>query len=124
MRRRDSASIKGNAMPLRKTPSAKRLALLVAAATALLAAPAAEAGPNVPLCLSLENSYNACIRQAQRQNAWGGYGGGWDGGQGWGGDGGWDDDYYRGRRRQQRALSKQAECARWLYAIQQNNCVR
>lgn len=106
-------------MPLGKTPPAKRLALLAAALTTLLAVSAAQAGPNVPLCLSLQNSYNVCMQQARRQNAWDGYGHGWDGG-------GWDDgyDYYRGQRRQRRALSKQAECARWLYAIQQNNCVR
>lgn len=105
----------------------KRPAVPVVAAIALLGATAAEAGPNVPLCLSLQNSYNACMVQAQRQG-WGGYGG-WGGGydNGYGGyGGGWgdDDDYYRYQRRQYRSASKQAECARWLYAIQQAGCVR
>ncbi|WP_442755082.1 hypothetical protein ACNHKD_00010 [Methylocystis sp. JAN1] len=103
-------------------PVFKRLAFLVASAPALLGATAAKAGPNVPLCLSLQNSYNACMVQAQRQQGWGGYGHGW--GDGYGGGWGDDDDYYRYQRRQQRGVAKQAECARWLYAIQQNGCVR
>jgi hypothetical protein len=114
----------------------------IAVAGALLAASAAKAGPNVPLCLALENNFNECMRQQQRQNAWGGGGQGWGGGYGQGdygrggyghggydrgwGDGDWDDGYggYPRPRRQPRGAAKQAECARWLAAIQQNNCAR
>lgn len=104
-------------------PASKRFALFAAVATALAVSSAAQAGPNVAVCVTLQNNYNACMVQAQRQQGWGGqgYGGGWDGGYGGWGD---DDDYYRQQRRQRRAVSKQAECARWLYAIQQNGCVR
>lgn len=97
---------------------------LLAATTGLIVATAAaaQAGPNVAVCLALQNNYNACMVQAQRQQGWGG--GGYGGGGGWGG-GGWDDDdYYRQQRRQQRAFSRSAHCNKWLYAIQQNGCVR
>ncbi len=102
--------------------------LLLAAASALTAAPAAKAGPNVGACVYLSNGYNNCMNEAARQNRWGGgYGGEWGGGYGPGwGDDGWDPEYeyYRRQRAQGRSQAKQAECARWLYAIQQNNCVR
>jgi hypothetical protein len=108
----------------------------------------AKAAPNPALCMALAENYNQCQRQAQRQNyqgGWGGgygydrgYGGGWGGhdddgwgghrhGGGWGGDGygydrgyggGWGGRGYGGGRPQ----AKQAECARWLVALQQNQC--
>lgn len=105
-------------------PLFKRFAVPAAAAAALFGATAVKAGPNAPLCLSLQNSYNACMVQAQRMG-WrghGGWGGGYD--NGYGGGWGGDDDYRHYQRRQYRSASKQAECARWLYAIQQNGCVR
>jgi hypothetical protein len=95
-----------------------RAKCLIPIAFALLAASAAKAGPHVPLCFALQNNFNECMRQQQRQNAWGG---GYD--RGWGD---WDEDdgyeHYRRQRHQQRGAAKQAECARWLFAIQQNNC--
>jgi hypothetical protein len=104
----------------------------IAVAGALLAGSAAKAGPNVPLCFALQNNFNECMRQQQRQSAWGGgYGQGYgQGGYGRGGyDHGWGDgdrddgyDSYPRPRRQPRGGAKQAECARWLFAIQQNNC--
>jgi hypothetical protein len=99
-------------------PFVKRFSLPAAIAATLLWPTAGEAGPNVPLCLTLQNSYNACMVQAQRQQAWDAYRQQWDDD--------WDDgyDYYRQQRRQQRAVAQQAQCARWLYAIQQNGCVR
>jgi hypothetical protein len=109
---------KGKAMRL-----VKYAFVVLAAAAGALAASAAKAGPNAPLCLMLENNYNQCIVQAQRQ---GGYGGDYDRGWGGGPGGGWDDDrgYYRRQRGQGASQAKQAECARWLVSIQQNNCVR
>jgi hypothetical protein len=96
--------------------------LFAVAACGLLLAPAAKAGPNVALCVALENNFNECMRQQQRQNAAGGWNNGY--GQGYGhswGDNDWDEGY--GRHPHPYA-AKQAECARWLTAIQQNNCVR
>lgn len=71
-------------------PSFMRSSLsLAAAAFALLAAGAANAGPNVPLCLAIENNYNNCLLQQQRQpQGGGGYGGGDYGGDYGGGYGG------------------------------------
>lgn len=104
----------------------KKLSLGLWLFAAALAAMPARAAPNPSLCFALAENFNQCQRQAQRQSR-GGYGGGYgyDGG-GYGYDGGgWgdEDDYYRGRRRAGRAQAKQAECARWLVAMQQNNCM-
>ncbi len=102
----------------------KTFALILAAGIsgASVAFPA-KAAPNVPLCFSLSQSYNQCQQQAQWQNhgGGGGYGGGYGYGGGWGGDD--DDAYYWRQRRAQRAQSKQAECARWLVAMQANHCM-
>ncbi|HEY8160830.1 MAG TPA: hypothetical protein VIF34_00975 [Methylocystis sp.] len=101
--------------------------VLLAAAGALTAAPTAKAGPNVEVCLYLSNQYNNCMNEAAGENRRGArYGGGWGGGYGPGWGDGWDPerDYYRRQRAQARSQAKQTECARWLYAIQQNNCVR
>ena len=97
-----------------------RFTLAATVAGALLGAPAAQAGPNVPLCFAIANNYNQCLRQHQR----GGGGGGWHGG-GYGleeGYGGWDDDY-REYRRQRRAGRAQQACAPWLLQMQANNCI-
>jgi len=111
-------------------PMVKRTLLLAAASAALLCATAAYAGTNVAMCVALSNNYNQCMREQARGGGYGGYGGGWGGGYeggygGWGGgyDGdGWDNGYGH-YRRGGRAQGKQAECARWLVALQQNNCV-
>lgn len=102
---------------------------------AAIAALPAKAAPNPALCFALAENYNQCQRQASRQGGgWGGgwgrgSGGGWDGGRGYDrngyGGGGWGGGGdYDWRRRGGRGQSRQAECARWLVAMQQNNCVR
>ncbi len=115
-------------------PMVKRTLLLAAASATLLCATAAYAGTNVAMCVALSNNYNQCMREQARGG--GGYGGGWGGGYeggyggGWGGGyddgyGGWGGGYDNGYRNYRRghAQAKQAECARWLVALQQNNCV-
>ena len=106
---------------------------LAAAMAATIAALPARAAPNPALCFALAENFNQCQRQAQRQGRGGygydggGYGGGYGhdgGGYGYDGGGWGDDDPYAWRRRRSgRAQAKQAECARWLVAMQQNNCM-
>jgi hypothetical protein len=109
-----------------------RFILAAAVAGGLFGAPAAQAGPNVPLCFAIANNYNQCLRQHQRGGGggWhggGGYGGGYGGGGygrgGYGGGyGGWDDDYSQ-YRRQRRAGRAQQACAPWLLQMQANRCI-
>ncbi|MGJ0507128.1 MAG: hypothetical protein ACR652_08315 [Methylocystis sp.] len=78
-------------------PSIRSIFLLAGAVCALLGAPAAQAGgPNIAVCYTLQEGYNACIRDQQRR---GGGGGGWGGGGrgGWGGGYDRDDDDGYGR---------------------------
>lgn len=92
----------------------RSLLLLAVAASAILGAPAVEAGPNVPLCLAIQNNYNACIQQQSR------YGGGYGYGRGHGG--GWGGDAYGYRRQQRRAQHAQAACAPWIVQLKANRC--
>lgn len=126
-------------------PSIRSTLLLTGAICALLGAPAARAGgPNVAVCLTLQESYNACIREQQRRQR-GGWGGGWDGDEGrgdWGRRGGYDrddDGYGRGYgggygggygrgygggygRRHGGGGNPQAACMNWLLQIKAAGC--
>lgn len=102
-------------------PTLKTILAAAGFSAALFGAAGARAGgPNAPLCFALQNNFNQCMLQQQRLNARNAYANRWDDWEGW------DDPYAYERRRwrHQRAVNKQAECARWLYAIQQNNCVQ
>lgn len=106
--------------------------LLAAALAAPLAPTGAQAGPNVPLCIAIQNNYNNClVQQNRRAGVYGGgygrgYGGGYGGyGGGWGG--GWGDDdeggyYGGGQRNSARAAQAQQACMGWIAQLKANNC--
>ncbi|GLI94776.1 hypothetical protein [Methylocystis echinoides] len=106
-------------------------------AAALAGASAAQAGgPNVAVCLALQNEFGKCVNNYQRQprRGWdgggydrgyggGGYGGGYGGrpGGGYGGQWGDDGDGWR-RPRPQRGGDAAAACQGWLIQMKAANC--
>lgn len=121
-------------------PSIRSIFLLAGAVCALLGAPAAQAGgPNVAVCYTLQEGYNACIRDQQRRGG-GGWGGGGRGGWGGGYDRDDDDGYGRGYGRgyggggyggggyggggygPRRGGNPQAACMNWLLQIKAAGC--
>lgn len=63
----------------------------------------ASAGPNVPLCLAIQNNYNECLRrqQAERHRRH------------------WQDERDRGRFRSRRHAQ---DCNVWLVPLKANHC--
>jgi hypothetical protein len=76
---------------------------------ATLVAPAVKAGGNMGVCIAIQQNFNNCAAQQQRQAEWERWRE-WNGGDDW-------DNPYRHRRHR-----RPIDCTAWVYALKANNC--
>jgi hypothetical protein len=77
---------------------------------ALLVAPAVRAGGNLGVCIAIQQNFNNCAAQQQRQAQW----------NEWHEWHGWDEpNYGYGRPHWRR---RPIDCTPWIYALKANNC--
>jgi|APFre7841882630_1041343.scaffolds.fasta_scaffold138669_2 hypothetical protein len=86
-----------------------RAAFFLILTAAVLVAPIAEAGGNMAVCIAIQQNFNNCAAQQQRQAEWNQW-------REWN-DG--DEPYYYGHRHWRR---RPIDCTPWIYALKANNC--